>query len=71
MSDERSERRAIFGYEVDDAYPPINGPHDAAMLRREEARRTAALADLPDTLSDEDAEQYDREWDEWLEAMAS
>ncbi len=75
MTDERSERRPI-GYGPaagvpEDAYPQVNGPHDAAILRREEACRTAALADLPDALTDEQAEQCDREWAEWIEGMAS
>jgi len=44
---------------------------DARALRAEEAARTRELSDLQDPLTDEQAEQYDREWAEWLEAMAS
>lgn len=53
------------------AYPLHPSLEDARALRREENFRDNELADLPDTLTDEQIEQYDREWAEWNEAMAS
>jgi len=53
------------------AYPNHPSMEDARALRAEEAARTRELSDLQDPLTDEQAEQYDREWAEWLEAMAS
>jgi hypothetical protein len=55
----------------DDAFPPVNGPHDAAILRREEASRLRELTDLSDTLTDDDYEAAEDAWKSWLEWLAS
>lgn len=61
MTSEHSERRAI-GRFVDDGYPSTVQPEDIRAIRREEARRIADLAELPDPLTPEEYAEAEAEW---------
>lgn len=52
-------------------YPDHPSIADARALRQEEDARARELSDLPDPLTDEEAEALDSAWAQWLEEMAS